>query len=510
LSSPGATASAPAGAARPLAGRVAAAVAGAALPLAFAPFGFYPVAILSLAILFHAWRAPPREAAWRGFAFGVGAFAAGTWWLYVSVRLVGGTPLPVAVLLLGGLVAIMAAWIAAAGWLAARLARRSLAASALLAMPGAWVLAEWLRGWVLTGFPWLSVGYGQIDGPLAGWAPVAGVYGISLVAALLSGALLLVVAGTTRERGLAAAVALAVAAATAALGAQRWIEPAGEPLRVALVQGAVPQLLKWAPGERRATMELYWSMTETLEGRDLVVWPEAAIPAPDDMVGDYLDGLRALARERGMQLLVGILTHDAETDEYRNSLLALGEPAGAYHKRHLVPFGEFFPVPAFVRSWMRMMSLPYSDIARGSDRQAPLAARGVALAPTICYEDAYGAEQLVFQPAAGVLVNVSNDAWFGDTLAPHQHLQIARMRALETGRPMARTTNTGITALIDERGAVVATIPQFRPAVLEGEVQPFGGSTPYARTGNVPVLAVAVALLVAAGLAGRRRGPAGP
>jgi len=499
----GGTPPAPAGG-RARTGRVVAALAGAALPLAFAPFGAYPVAVLSLAVLFGTWLAAPREAAWRGFWFGVGAFAAGTWWLYVSVRLVGGTPLPVALLLLGGLVGIMAAWIAGAGWLAARVARGSVVAGAL-AMPGAWLLAEWLRGWVLTGFPWLSVGYGQIDGPLAAWAPVGGVYGVSLVAAVLAAALLLLARGTARVRVAAVAVLAALALATAVLGPRRWTEPDGAPLRVALVQGAVPQLLKWQPGERRATMELYRSLTEGITGADLVVWPEAAIPAPADMVAGYLDELGELARARGMQLLVGILTHDERTGEYYNSLLAVGAPAGAYHKRHLVPFGEFFPVPAFVRSWMRMMNLPYSDLSRGADRQAPLLVRGTGLAPTICYEDAYGAEQLVFQPAAGVLVNVSNDAWFGDTLAPHQHLQIARMRALETGRPMARATNTGISAFIDERGRVTDVAPQFRPAVLEGGVQPRAGATPYARTGNAPVVGLAVALLVAAFLAGGRR-----
>jgi apolipoprotein N-acyltransferase len=509
LSRPAAAAAGRAGLASPLAGRAVAALAGAALPLAFAPFDLFPVAIASLAVLFWTWRAPPREAAWRGFWFGAAAFAAGTWWLYVSVRLVGGTPLPVALLLLGGLVAIMAAWIAAAGWLAARLASRSLPLAACGAMPAAWVLGEWLRGWALTGFPWLSVGYGQIDGPLAPWAPVAGVYGVSLVAALLAGALLVLVTGGNRDRGVASAVVLAVALATWAAGVPRWTVPDGAPLRVSLVQGAVPQLLKWQPGERRATMELYRSMTEGLGDADLVVWPEAAIPAPDDLVAGYLDELRALAHGRGAQLLVGILTHDEEADRYFNSLLALGEPAGAYHKRHLVPFGEFFPVPPFVRSWMRMMNLPYSDIARGDARQRPLYARGVALAPTICYEDAYGAEQLVFQPEAGVLVNVSNDAWFGDTLAPHQHLQIARMRALETGRPMVRSTNTGITALIDERGGVTATVPQFRPAVLAGEVQPFAGATPYARSGNLPALAVALALVALAWRAARRPAGAG-
>ncbi len=487
-----------------LRGRASAAGAGLALPLAFAPFGLFFIAPLSLAVLFWSWDAAPREAAWRGFWFGVAAFIGGTWWLYVSVRLVGGTPLPVALLLLGGLVAIMAAWIAACGYLCARLRTPFLSVNACVLAPAAWVMAEWLRGWVLTGFPWLSIGYGQIDGPLAGWAPVAGVYGVSLAAAILAGALVALVQGTTRDRAAASAGVLALGLASWGLGTMAWTEPAGAPLRVSLVQGAIPQLLKWLPGERRATMDLYRTMTMDLRGQDLVIWPEAAIPAPDDLVGDYLEELATLARSLDTQLLVGILTHDLESDEYRNSLVALGEPGGVYHKRHLVPFGEFFPVPDFIRSWMRMMNLPYSDIAPGAPRQRPLMARGVGLAPTICYEDAYGAEQLAFLPESGLLVNVSNDAWFGDTIAPHQHLQIARMRALESGRYLMRSTNTGITAIIDERGGVAATAPQFRPFVLKGEAQPFSGATPYVRSGDPPLLVICMLVLVGAAWATRK------
>lgn len=473
-------------------GLIAAVLAGGGLPLAFAPFGWFYLAPLSLAVLFWSWNCPPREAAWRGFAFGVAAFMTGTWWLYISVRLVGGTPLPVAFLLLGGLVAIMAAYTAACGYLGARLGRLPRLPRNLALLPGLWVLAEWLRGWVLTGFPWLSIGYGQIDGPLSAWAPVAGVYGVSLVTAMLAGMLVTLALGTGRERAISAAGLAALALATMLLGQQRWTQADGPVLNVSVVQGAVPQLLKWLPGERRATMELYRGMTRPLQGQDLVVWPEAAIPAPDDQVGDYLDEMRAWARSQGTQLLAGILTHDAANDAYRNSLLALGDSPGVYHKRHLVPFGEFFPVPDLVRRWMRMMNLPYSDIARGAEGQAPLRAGRIALAPTICYEDAYGAEQLAFLPEARLLVNVSNDAWFGDTIAPHQHLQMARMRALETGRYLVRSTNTGISAIIDERGGIRATVPQFEPAVLTGTAQPFAGSTPYVRSGNLPVLLLAM------------------
>jgi apolipoprotein N-acyltransferase len=205
-----------------------------------------------------------------------------------------------------------------------------------------------------------------------------------------------------------------------------------------------------------------------------------------------------------MQIYLGILTRDRQTGQYRNSLIGLGLYADEYHKRHLVPFGEFFPVPDFARHWMRSAGLPNEDTLAGSDAQKPLRLGDVYLAPTICYEDAYGAEQLGFFPTSNMLINVSNDAWFGSTIAPHQHLQIARMRALETGRFMLRATNTGITAIISPSGVVVARAPQFEPFVLSGVVRPFSGSTPYTRLGNWPVLLLCLALIAVTGYLGRR------
>jgi apolipoprotein N-acyltransferase len=485
--------------------RLIAGLAGALLPASFAPFGVWYLAPLLLALLFRLWDAEPREAAWRGFWFGVGGFTAGTYWLYHSVRTIGGTPLPVVFLVIGGLVLIMAAYVAACGWLAARLRpQRAVWRWAALSVPALWVSIEWLRGWVLTGFPWLTIGYGQIDGPLAAWAPVAGVHGVSAVTALVAGALAAFVMGSTRDRVMAIALAVLLGAVTALLSGRAWTQPKGDELQVSLVQGAIAQSLKWQPGQREATLDLYTRLTLGLRDQDLVIWPEAAVPVPDTMVRNYLAEMGGLAQARGMQLLIGILTHDEETDEYRNSLLAVAEPPGVYHKRHLVPFGEFFPVPGFIRQWMRMANLPYQDIDRGEAWQSPLRAGGVPLAPTICYEDAYGAEQLGFMPEAQMLVNVSNDAWFGDSIAPHQHLQMARMRSLETGRYLLRSTNTGVTAIIDERGDVTQQLPQFEPAVLTGAAQPFTGATPYVRTGNWPVLLFCAVAIVAALTTGGR------
>lgn len=488
-------------------GRLAAALAGAGLPLAFAPFGFYGVAPFALAVLFLALAGqPPRERFRRGFLFGFGAFLAGTWWLYISIHDFGGTSPPFAIAVMLALILLMAFYHGVYGWVTARLAPGSEAVEYLVGLPAAWVLLEWVRGWLLGGFPWLSLGYGQIDGPLAALAPVTGMLGLSLAAALAAGALAALVAGGARGRVAAVLVLVAVGAGTYAVAGRRWTAPAGDELRVALVQGGISQDQKWLTESRDKTLAMYLEITVGLKQSDLIVWPEAAIPVLAEEVPDYLDGLRELAKARRQEILLGILSFDQQNGGIYNSLISLGGDDGAYRKRHLVPFGEFFPVPGFVRSVLKLMSLPYSDISAGRREQPPLRALGIQIAPSICYEDVFGTETRDFLPAAGLLVNVSNDGWFGDSIAPHQHLQMARMRALESGRYMLRTTNTGITAIIGPDGRVLDRAPQFRTEVLTGRVRPYGGTTPWIRWGNGPVLAGAFGLLALAGLLGRRRG----
>jgi apolipoprotein N-acyltransferase len=286
-----------------------------------------------------------------------------------------------------------------------------------------------------------------------------------------------------------------VVVAGAALVRVEWTAPRGTQVSVALVQGAVPQSMKWQPGQRERTLELYAGLTAPHLGTDIIVWPEAALPALERDIRPFLDSLHAAARARGSDVILGQLRRDPDTGAYYNAMLALGATEQWYDKRRLVPFGEFFPVPAQVREWLRLMNLPYSDFAPGPRDQPPLAAAGEMLAPTICYEDAYASEQLHIARDATLLVNVSNDAWFGNSTAPHQHLDISRMRALETGRPMLRATNDGVTALIAHDGRLLGTLPQFQAGVLTGTVEPRAGFTPYLRFGNGPVLAVVWASL---------------
>ncbi len=470
-----------------------AAPAGAALALAFAPVSWVPLAFLCPAVLFLLWQdATPRSAAWRGFLFTGGTFLAGTYWLYHSIHLVGGAPLWIAAFLMLGLVAIMGSYTAALGYAVARWGVAAGARRWLLLLPAGWVLVEWFRGWFLSGFPWLALGYTQLDTPLASFAPVAGVYGTSLAVALVAGACVALLLGDRGARVGAAATVAAVGIAAVSLERIEWTAARGTRIDVALVQGAVPQSMKWEPGQRERTLDLYADLTIPHLGAGIIVWPEAALPALESDLRDYLETLRAAARAQGSDVVMGLLRRDRATGAFHNSMVALGATEQWYDKRRLVPFGEFFPVPATVREWLRLMNLPYSDFVPGARDQAPLAAGGETLAPTICYEDAYASEQLALARRSTLLVNVTNDAWFGDSTAPHQHLDISRMRSLETGRPMLRATNDGVTALI-------AHLPQFQPGVLTGTVEPRTGLTPYARLGNAPVL-VLVALGLGAGL----------
>jgi apolipoprotein N-acyltransferase len=473
-----------------------AAAAGAILPLGFAPFSFYGLVPLSLAVLWVLWEdRNARVAARLGFLWGAAAFLTGTYWLYISIHIFGQAPMLLAVVLMLGLVAIMAVYPAVTGYVVIRWTRPG-PRRWLLFLPAAWIVAEWLRGWLFSGFPWLSLGYSMTDGPLRGFAPLAGVHGVSLATALLSGCLLTLVFGRRSARTVGAAGVAAVLIGGQVLASVEWTEPGERELRVALIQGAVPQDRKWLPEQRQPTKDLYLDLTRRFLDRDLILWPEAAIPAVVSDEFGYLETVLAEARAVGTTVVLGMLEQEPGDGRYFNSLLTLGDEQAVYRKRHLVPFGEYFPVPDFVREWMRLMSLPYADITPGPKDQAPLPVAGELAAPSICYEDAFGAEQLDFLPRAGLLLNVSNDAWFGDSIAPHQHLQIARMRALESGRYMLRATNTGISAVIGPDGSLVERSPQFETHVLTARVRPYTGSTPYVRFGNGVPLALATILLV--------------
>ena len=482
---------------------IAAFLLGAATVAGFAPAGLAPLPFFTAAGLLWLWQSArtPQRAAALGFAFGTGLFLAGVSWVYVSLHDFGAMPAPLAAIATVLFCALLASFPSLVGYVQAR-CTGSLAARQLLLIPALWTLGEWVRAWIFTGFPWLALGYSQPASPLAGFAPLVGVFGLSWLIWLCAGLLLALL----RAQGRAAALlGLAFAfGAGYALTRIEWTLPQGAPVTVSLLQGNIPQEMKWDEARFAATISLYRRMMDASSAR-LTIVPETAIPGfLDRLDPEFLRALGQSARERGGDLLIGLPVRDA-TGRYYNSMLSLGASLSQrYEKIPLVPFGEFIP-PGFgwILAWLK---IPLSDFSRGAATQKPLALAGQKIAVNICYEDVFGEEIIRSLPEATLLVNASNVAWFGDSLAPHQHLQIAQMRALETGRTMLRATNTGMTAIIDARGKIAAVLPPFTQATLSGRAQGRSGSTPYVRWGNAPV--VVLALLVCGLLLARRSNPA--
>ena len=472
-----------------------AAAIGVAGVLCFAPFGLFWLAPLVWCGLFQLLRQAEttRQAMLTGLSFGLGFFLTGVSWVYVSLSVFGGMPWwlagPAAFLFC----TVMALFpMRAAGvfkrWQPDALWRQALLFAALIAA------VDWIKSWLFTGFPWLTVGYSQAaPSPLAGFAPLLGVHGLSLLVAL-SGALL------TRWRiGLACIALLAISGF--GLRQIQWTTPIGAPISVALIQGNIPQEMKFRPEAFFRTLDLYRELI-TQNPAQLTVLPETAIPVFIDQIpSDYLDELKALAKRQNGDLIVGTLTGDGE--HYFNSAISLGtSPLQVYSKSHLVPYGEF--IPAGFAWFMAYANIPMSAFTRGPEVQTPFAVAGQHVAANICYEDVFGEEIIRALPRAGILANLSNTAWFGRSLAQPQHLQIAQMRAAETGRPMLRATNTGMTAIVNADGQVQAALEPFTTGVLKGEVRAYEGMTPYARFGNWLALGL-MAGLGLLGIAGTRQ-----
>ncbi|MDX5364643.1 MAG: apolipoprotein N-acyltransferase [Pseudazoarcus pumilus] len=480
-------------------------LAGGLSVFAFAPFGMFPVAWLTLFAL--AWllnrTARPRDGFLLGFAWGFGAFLAGISWLFVALNRYGGMPVPLAALAIALFCAYLALYPAFAAALFVRLRSGGVVLQAAL-FAALWVAAEGLRGWVFTGFPWLSIGYSQTPpSPLAGWLPVLGVYGVGGLLAFVAALAAFAPWRRLREVLPAAALLGVLMVAGLTLGRVTWTQPDGEPVRVALVQTNIAQELKWRPEHVRDWLELNLNLSDVPDA-DLVVLPESTLPMlADNLPAGYVETLASRAAAYDADLLFGVFLRDAQGRVF-NATASLGaSPAQSYAKRHLVPFGEYSP-PLF--GWFyELASIPMSDQTPGPAGQPPLQLAGQRIAINICYEDLFGRELLYALPEASLMLNVSNLAWYGHSFAQPQHLQIARVRALETGRPMLRATNTGMTAVVQPDGTVTHALPQFERGVLRAEVRGHVGLTPYARWGDWLTFALA-ALGLALALRVRRRG----
>ena len=481
--------------------------AGAMLPFALAPFGIFPLMLVSAGALF--WILGRTRTGvggfWAGWWFGVGKYGVGASWIYVSIHVFGAASPPLAIALVALFVAGMALFTGVLGLAFHRVAASSRGGGGMAALAFAilWTVLEWVLTWFLTGFPWLFAGYAFIDTPLAGLAPVTGVLGMSFVAVLTAACLVILPAqDSTRRRVLVLAAPAALWVAAWSLLSVAWTER-GASHSVALVQANVPQDAKWNRDRLPEWKARYRALTAEARAHDIVVWPEAAIPDYYHLAKAFIDDT---AQTLGGDLVQGTVL--AEVDEGGTVTVynaAVSSAGGIYRKRRLVPFGDYVPFESALRGLIGFFDLPMSRGTPGVEPQPHLKAGGWNLAMAICYEIAYPKAVAEHARGADVLVTVSNDTWFGASIGPLQHAQMARMRAIENGKYVLRATNNGVTALIDDRGAVVAELPQFEQGVLTGTAQATEGSTPFARLLNAPLLSVLAIVGIGLGVVSVRR-----
>lgn len=469
--------------------------AGALATLSFAPYHHWylaPVSLFALFILLQNQSA--KRSALIGFLWGLGLFSSGISWVHVSIANFGGMPWLAGWTLMALLISYLALYPALFGYLFNTFNRGRPFHQLMLSGPVIWLLLDWVRGWLMTGFPWLWMGYGQIDSPFAPLAPILGVEGITLALVLSSGAL---AAACYYRRWQPLLVPALIVGISLLAGQKAWVTP--EPSKavdVAMIQGNVPQEIKWLPSQRWPTLMKYTDLTRENWGADLIIWPEAAVPALEKQVPTFLQNLDAAARNNHSTVITGILDQN-DKGQFFNNILTLGVNAvGPYHydgaerysKYHLLPFGEFVPFEDILRPLAPFFNLPMSSFSRGSYIQPNLEANGHSLAPALCYEVAFSEQvRRNVNVDTEFLLTLSNDTWFGRSIGPFQHMEIAQMRSLELGKPLLRATNSGLTGVVDHNGKIIASIPQFESAVLRTEVIPTTGMTPYTTLGSWPL-----------------------
>lgn len=484
-------------------------IAGAATPLGIAPLNYWPLSILALALYaYNLHQATHSKAClWHGFVFGLGYFGVGVSWVFISIHEYGSAPFALALLLTSLFIAFLALVFSLPFY-----AYGKFQAShwrLLLGFPLLWAFSEWLRSWLLTGFPWLLLGYSQLDTPLAGWAPIGGVLLVGLLAAFTSSALVILLnrsqPAPTNIRWLSVIAVVIFWAEGSALKSVEWTEAAGEPLTVGLVQPNIPLELKWDPAFRQDTVDILWSLSEDLWEKDWVIWPEAAIPDIYSRSTEFLEFVDQQATQSQTSLITGVLYDDFDQDKYFNATLGLGQASGRYHKQRLVPFGEYVPLESWLRGLIQFFDLPNSILSTGANEQELVIADKYQVASSICYEIVYPDLVAQLTKNSHVILTISNDAWFGASLGPLQHLHMTRMRALETGRYVIRGTNNGVSAIIKPTGEISLQSEQFVRTNISGEFTPMQGNTPYILWRDYLVLGMLVLGLVALILIQRNR-----
>ena len=490
---------------------------GLVLVFAYAPFSLWWLPFIILPLWFHKLEnSTTKNASKQGYAFALGWFSSGISWVHVSIDQFGGLPLLASILVMILLCAYLSLFTALACYLSAKFTSNKRINLWLL--PAFWLIAEYCRSQFLTGFPWLSLGYSQIDGPLAPWAPLIGEIGLTYLVLFIS---LIIFSIFHHFHKMLLLVGLAsLILLTWQVARIDWVNDSGEKAKVVLIQGNISQDMKWSPEEEWPTLLRYLGLTKENFDADIIVWPESAIPAlePIDHIQEYLAMTNKLSHLNQSALITGIINYDFSSSQYYNALIVLGDETqkatqggysynntNRYYKNHLLPIGEFVPFQEWLRPLAPLFNLPLSSFSRGEYIQPNLKAKGFNVLPLICFEIAFP-EQLKanFTAETDILLTVSNDAWFGNSHGPHQHLEIARMRALEFGRPLLRATNTGITAVINHHGKIQDIAPQFEEAVLKSEVNIMEGRTPFSNWGFIfNILMVLAGLLIPSILARR-------
>jgi len=472
-------------------------IAGLSLIFAYAPFSQWYLTLFIPAVAFHKiqFQSPKKSAKMISF-FAFGWFASGISWVHVSIDQFGGLPLVVSLSIMLLLCIYLALFPALAVYLTARFSKNQQLNLWLL--PSFWLISEYLRSVVLTGFPWLSLGYSQIDSPLASFAPVIGEVGITALIIIINICLVIIFNGIKHKNNkkLVSPLVLifSICILSYVLNKVSWVQVTGQTTKVALVQGNIAQSIKWAPEQEWPTMLKYLDLSRVNFDADIIIWPESAIPAMEPAVQDYLTTVNRSALLNDSAIITGIINYNFESKEYFNSLITLGKKQtgdeqgyyyfhkNRYSKNHLLPIGEYVPFQEWLRPLAPLFNLPMSSFTRGSYVQQNLIANNLHLLPLLCFEIAFP-HQLAANLTSNtnLLLTVSNDAWFGNSHGPHQHMEIARMRALEFARPLLRSTNNGITAVVDHKGNFIARIPQFEENVLRAEVALVTGMTPYSQ-----------------------------
>jgi apolipoprotein N-acyltransferase len=482
-------------------GELAALISGALVPLAFAPVDIFPLVFFSIALLFFLFESTESlsRVFLRGYLFGIGYFGFGVTWVSISMVRFGGMSFILSVALTALLVIVLAFYIGGIGYLSRKFfSKASSLTHLLLIFPALWVLLEWVRGWLFTGFPWIDIGYSQVLSPLSSWFPVVVVYGVTLSVVIIAGcvtALLYVKVEQRKWLGLGVAGFVLL---SGLLSFVPWAQPVGKSLKASLIQGNVPQEIEWAPSQRQPTIDLYSQLTFDNWDSDIIIWPETALPAYCHQAEGFLKSLALQANEKNTSMLIGLpsaKTINGEKSYYNSAVILDQGELQIYNKYHLVPFGEYIPLKWLLGDLLGFMNIPMANFKNSSEHQPVVNMAGLKGAVSICYEDVFGEEVINGLPDANFLINISNDAWFGDSLAPHQHLQKARARSLETARPMLRSTNNGISAVIDHKANILATSPQFQQHVLSVNFQPMQGATLYVMVGNYLMLMVIAIML---------------